>query len=249
MQLGSALKSKIALSFFFLSLLSMCSCFSNASYEKYPQHWKPLQTVETDCIDISGSYSNVGEPYERRLSDFLLQRYSQWNIPDPKVEARATITHIEIIKLSEKKLKIVGWDGDMVIDERMIKRGPGLFGIVNFKCDEGEIRIFGGTRSSTGGGIFTVAKPNHYLSKSIDGALIVRDQYNLYSCCLYVPVIDQSSSWHRYEPVVKEQMKTTLLFPQNLVPEQIPEECELRDVIYSLVLLLRATWFALSLVV
>jgi hypothetical protein len=198
---------KIALSVFFLPLLFICSCVSNESYEKYPQHWEPLQTVESGCLDISGVYSNVGEPYERKLSDFLLQRYSQWNILDPKVLERETITHIAIIKLSDKKLKIVGWDGDRLIDERVMKRGPGLFGIVNFKCDDGEIRIFGGTRSGAGMGIVMVAKPNHYLSKSVDGALIVRDQLNLYSCCLYVPATDEVSSWHRYEPVVKEQMK------------------------------------------
>jgi hypothetical protein len=202
---------KIALSVFLVSLLFICSCASSDSYEKYPQHWEPLQTVENDCYDISGVYSNVGEPYERRLSGFLLLRYSQWNIPDPEVEERATITHIEIIKLSDKKLKIVGWEGDKLIDERVIKRGPGLFGIVNFKCDDGEIRIFGGTRSSSGMQMFTVEKPNHYLSKSVDGALIIRDQSNLYGCCLYVPVIGEYSSWHRYEPVTKEQVKTTLI--------------------------------------
>jgi len=207
MKLGSALKRKLALSIFFLPLPSICSCFGSVSYEKYPQHWKPLQTVETDCIDISGSYSNVGDPYEMRLSDFLLQRYSQWNIPDPKVEERATITHIEIIKLSDKKLEIVGWEADKLIDERVIERGPGLFGIVNFKCDDGEIRIFGGTRSQSGYFFFEVAKPNHYLSKSVDGALIVRNQLNFYVCCLFVPVTDKASSWHRYEPVVNEQMK------------------------------------------
>lgn len=193
--------------YFFLPLILICSCASNDSYEKYPPHWKALQTVENDCYDISGVYSNVGEPYERKLSDFLLLRYSQWNIPDPKVLEREMITHIEIIKLSDKKLKIVGWDGDKLIDERVIKRGPGLFGIVNFKCDDGEIRIFGGTRSSAGMGIVTVAKPNHYLSKSVDGALTVRDQLNLYSCCMFVPVKDEASSWHRYEPVVNEQRK------------------------------------------
>ena len=202
---------KIALSIFFLPLILICSCASNDSYEKYPPHWKALQTVENDCYDISGVYSNVGEPYERKLSDFLLLRYSQWNIPDPKVLEREMISHIDIIKLSDKKLKIVGWDGDKLIDERVIRRGPGLFGIVNFKCDDGKIRIFGGTRSSTGGGIFTVAKPNHYLSKSVDGALIVRDQYNLYSCCLYVPFADKESTWHRYEPVAKEPMQTTFI--------------------------------------
>jgi hypothetical protein len=197
---------KIALSIFFLPLFLICSCVSH-SYEKYPQHWEPLQTVETDCHDISGVYSNIGEPYERKLSDFLLLRYSQWNIPDPKVEERETITHIEIIKLSDKKLKIVGWDGDKLIDERVIKRGPGLFGIVNFKCDDGEIRIFGGTRSSAGMGIVTVAKPNHYLSKSVDGALIVRDQLNLYQCCIFMLEKVETSIWHRYESVVKEQIK------------------------------------------
>jgi len=202
---------KIALSIFFLLVQFICSCVSNDPYEKYPQHWKPLQTVENDCYDISGVYSNVGEPYERRLSHFLLQRYSLSNMPDPEVEERATITHIEIIKLSDKKLKIVGWEGDKLIDERVIKGGPGLFGIVNFKCDDGEIRIFGGTRSSSGMGRLTVEKPNHYLSKSVDGALIVRDQLNLYGCCIYVPFTGEESSWHRYEPVVKEQMKTTLI--------------------------------------
>ncbi len=207
MKLGSAFKSKLALSIFFLPLLFFCSCFSSHSYEKYPQHWKPLQTVETDCIDIAGVYSNVGEPYERKLSDFLLQRYSQWNIPDPKVLEREMITHIEIIKLSDKKLKIVGWDEETLIDERVIRRGPGLFGIVNFKCNDGEIRIFGGTRSQSGYFFFEVAKPNHYLSKSVDGALIVRNQLNSYVCCLFVPVTDQASGWYRYEPVEKEQMK------------------------------------------
>ena len=198
---------KIASPIFFLLLLFVCSCVSNDPYEKYPQHWKPPQTLENGCLDISGVYSNVGEPYERKLSDFLLQRYSQWNIPDPKVLEREMITHIEIIKLSEKKLKIVGWDGDKLIDERVIKRGPGLFGIVNFKCDDGEIRIFGGTRSSSGMGMFTVEKPNHYLSKSVDGALIVRNQLNSYVCCLLVPVTDKASGWYRYEPLEKEQMK------------------------------------------
>jgi hypothetical protein len=211
MKLESAFKRKIALSIFFLPLLIICSCASNDSYKKYPQHWKPLQTVENDCYDISGVYSNVGEPYERKLSNFLLLRWSPWNFPDPKVEERATITHIEIMKVSDKKLKIVGWDEDKLIDERVIKRGPGLFGIVNFKCDDGEIRIFGGTRTSSGMGMAAVEKPNHYLSKSVDGALIVRDQLNLYGCCLYVPVTGEESSWHRYEPVVKEQMKTTLI--------------------------------------
>ena len=207
MKLGSAFKRKIALSIFFLSLLLICSCASNESYGKYPQHWEPVQTAETGCYDISGVYSNVGEPYERRLSDFLLQRYPQYNTPDPELEERAAITHIEIIKLSDKKLKIVGWEGDKLIDERVIKRGPGLFGIVNFKCDDGEIRIFGGTRSSSDMLMFTVEKPNHYLSKSVDGALIVRDQSNLYGCCLYAPFTGEYSSWHRYEPVFKEQMK------------------------------------------
>jgi len=205
---ASMCERKIALSIFFLLLLFVCSCVSNDPYEKYPQHWKPPQTLENDCLDISGVYSNVGEPYERKLSDFLLQRYSLRNIPDPKVEERATtITHIEIIKLSEKKLKIVGWDGDKLIDERVIKRGPGLFGIVNFKCGDGEIRIFGGTRSQSGYFFFEVAKPNHYLSKSVDGALIVRNQLNSYVCCLFVPVTDKASGWYRYEPLEKEQMK------------------------------------------
>lgn len=211
MKLASALKRKLTLPILFLPLLFICSCVSSVAYEKYPNHWKPLQTVETDCIDVSGVYSNVGEPYERKLSDFLLLRYSQWNIPDPKVLEREMITHIEIIKLSDKKLKIVGWDEGTLIDERVIGRGPGLFGIVNFKCNDGEIRIFGGTKSSAGMGIFVVAKPNHYLSKSVDGALVVRDQLNLYSCCLYVPHTDKQSTWHRYIPVVKEQMQTTYI--------------------------------------
>lgn len=193
MKLGSSFKRKIARSVFLVPLLLIFSCFT---YQEYPSEWEPLQTSTADCIDISGVYSNIGEAGATKLSHFLL--------PDTGDQF---VTAVEIVLISNEKLKIIGWNENVLTDEKVVPKGSGFgfFGLASFKCDSGRIKIFVGTSRSRDQTGFINRKETCYLSRSTAGDLTLEGVYLDSGCCLFVPFMGGGSVWHRYEPVVKEK--------------------------------------------
>lgn len=178
----------------FLLLASSCML-----HRKYPAEWSPLIPTENEeCPDISGTFVNQGEDVDKRtryFSDAFGKTEMYKSTARRKIEA--TVTHVRIVRPDEDKLEISFWNDSSLVDKNIYSRDKG-----QYICTAEGIRIPLGSAlySQMGEGIVPVGVGwlTLYLTKNLDGDLIVKYASSGIGLALIVPVAGSSSGYARF---------------------------------------------------
>lgn len=185
---------KIPLTAALLALLVQ-GCAMTAGEREYPRHWKPtVPAAAGKCPDITGGYQNTGltgkisssasAAYGPYLTDFLAGGRAS-GISDKTVF---------ITSPAEGELKITCGSGQpRETMETVLSMAKG-----DYTCGEGGITI---KKSRTvRENIAGIEMSTYYITKSLDGALIVDDHESGLglAMCLF-PVGNAENTWYRFE--------------------------------------------------
>ena len=153
-----------------LSCLFFTSC---ASYQKYPSEWAALILPQDQkCLDISGTYMNMGETYLTTLFGFE--------------EAPLAVAQVQIAQKDNDKLEISAWYEQSLFYRKVFSKGN-----EGYDCSSKGIEI--PIVEATGKTIL-------YLSKSKDGALVIeRKRSDGGHFLLNVPMVGSSYEWYRFK--------------------------------------------------
>jgi hypothetical protein len=201
--------------------LTFISC---ASHPKYPSEWTALIPFEEyACPDISGTYDVRDEGTARRYvpadanrktfsvhttDDAMSHLYLYEVVPMKFFFTRGRITdatHVEIAQPDDNTLEINFLDDKGLIDKKIYSlqkkeyacspKGIALHwgrGSVSFGVTQG---IGGGYPYVTGGAV----GGKYYLSKSLDGSLIVKEEGTAIMVFVVLPLWEKYSIWYRFK--------------------------------------------------
>ena len=174
-----------------LNSIMLCGC---VSYPNYPSSWPSLESARQDCLSINGVYHNRGD-WSRSggsrsyLAPRLLRDINRSDLDMFSKDKALTegVDRVEIAVTKEGKLEITARDLSLVVKSKELFASKD-----EYKCNDGKIEIADFIVGITG-----ARQESVILSKSIDGALVVKD--GAAGLMLFVlPVA--GNDWHRFEP-------------------------------------------------
>ena len=164
------------------------ACISGS---RYPAEWTaPVPTVNHDCPDVSGVYSNRGE-VQPGGAEAWLNLFLRPGIP------LLAVTQVEIAR-SDRYLDISLWSDGKVTERRRLERGVG------FECNPKGLELlerdYSKSDSAVGlGASFSWGKV--WMTRGEDRSLVVHTADNDLAILILIPVYDRHALWYRFPAV------------------------------------------------
>ena len=181
-----------------LYCMMLCGCVIRAP--NYPSSWASLESARQDCFSVGGVYHNKGERWdERRFGPphlayvFFRGVYGRPVNPggdiwrqDEKDLANG-VDSVEIAVTKEGTLEVTALYEDRPVIKKQLFANK-----EEYRCNDGKIELAQSVVDSMG-----PRQESVILSKSIDGALVVKD--GVLGLGLFVVPI-ANSEWRRFKP-------------------------------------------------
>ena len=169
-----------------LNCTMLCGC---VTYPNYPSGWATLDSARQDCFSIGGLYHNRGDGgrYGGPHLAPLLLRGTDLDMFSMDKTLSEGVDRVEVAVTTEGKLEITALNLS-----RVVKRREFFASKDEYRCNDGKIEIAAFIVGMTG-----ARQESVILSKSIDGALVVKD--GAVGMMLFVlPVA--GNEWSRFKP-------------------------------------------------
>ena len=168
-----------------LCCLVLCGC----AYD-YPSDWPSLESARQDCFSVSGIYDNRGVWVGRYGGSILAQKLFRdahgWPLKSP--DLANGVDSVEIAVTKEGTLDVTA----RIHQESVVIKKQFFANKEEYRCNDGKIEISQVVVDLTG-----ARQDSLVLSKSIDGALVVKE--GAVGLMVFVlPVY--GNAWQRYTP-------------------------------------------------
>jgi tetratricopeptide (TPR) repeat protein len=177
---------------FIASIFLITSCIS---HQKYPSSWGKLIPVdENKCPDISGRYSNSGEDPMGNKNLLLSDLFDVYDIGGGGRGRRYLFYRDVEIKQLDGAIEFSGSGKREVMSKKLYPKSE-------YSCTSEGIRIpykIGLRRYDEMVGLIGGASGLSYLSKSIDGFLVIKVTGSAFQMELGVPWVSSGTSWYRF---------------------------------------------------
>lgn len=163
----------------------LCGCVVSAP--KYPNAWSPLQTGNVNCIDVSGTYENLGQSKgvdavgPPKLDRLLFPPFEGENFVSTVRLKTAGASLEAVATLSDGTTRdlAIGDNGTCTALQRPV-RGPN------------------GARGINDGGVIGVSRKTFVLYRAQDGALVIRSIEKGSNVWLLIPIGIDVQYWYRF---------------------------------------------------
>lgn len=159
---GNIMFKKIVFKIIILSSLSTL-LFACAYHEKYPDEWAKPVINNKDCVDISGTYSNISYNGTVYLSSFIE------NIDQQRI---GEVTDVVIYYPAQNIISITAWNENTPIAAKTYRKD-------DFKCTDKGIEISLGLESEYSGMVGAIVWGKATFTTTEDGSLLVISDANL----------------------------------------------------------------------
>ncbi len=193
----------------FIGMTVVLTSCATSNHAKLPASWEGGELPSSqDCVDISGTYRNLGEDAPSNKDKSLHRRHpqylSEFFIPSLLVNGRKHrwITHIKITGANQGTLRIDFKKQDNIIDTIELKRKE------DFSCTQQGIEIKETTSMHYDiASLGDVRKNTLIFNKNHDGDLLVKEKQNEKGIALILivpmPYIESSTQWYRFPAIGK----------------------------------------------
>ncbi len=163
----------------------------------YPTDWAPVQTVQTGCPDLTGTYSNNG--FSWNVNGNESPRKEAINLGDILIPGYASsATYLSVLGPKDGQIRLSAWKSKQWLANRNLVENT------DFNCKSGWLEISNSFVAGAPPLFFGGSHGTRYLTKAQDGTLIEQHEDKGVMLWLMIPPVmfADNKSWSRFSPYV-----------------------------------------------
>jgi hypothetical protein len=164
-----------------LCCMMLCGC---VIMPNYPSSWAPLESARQDCFSVGGVYHNQGQAARYGAPDLAPRLFQETS----DKALFKLVDRVEVAVTKEGTLEVTALNLSRPVMKKQLFANKD-----EFRCDDGKIEIAGFFVDWMG-----ARQQSVILSKSIDGALVVKDGATGLGFFV-IPIT--GFDWQRYKPI------------------------------------------------